>query len=210
LTLHRRFARTYPGPFDRPVLKGRYDDGEVGPDGRVSRLLHDDRLVKSSSTTSFRRISSSRTIRWTAESSARRGDLLRQSAASPRPRCRSHQEHGLPLATRSGITIAIHEIQVPREKKALLETGTRMSTRSSISTDGPHHRRRTLQGTVEIWSETTKKIETAIKDRMPEYGSEYMAVRTKGNITQIRQMAACAASWRPNGKVIELPSRFLP
>jgi DNA-directed RNA polymerase subunit beta' len=66
------------------------------------------------------------------------------------------------------------------------------------------------QETVSIWANTTSLIEKAIKDRMPEYGSlNYMASSgTKGNITQIRQMAGMRGLMTdPNGKVIELPIR---
>ncbi|MCK6565127.1 MAG: DNA-directed RNA polymerase subunit beta' [Dehalococcoidia bacterium] len=118
---------------------------------------------------------------------------------------------GFHFATRSGVTIAIHEIQVPREKEQLLEAADREvdnlveQYQMGLITDDERY-----QGTVEVWSETTKKIEKAIKDRMPEYGSlNYMASSgTKGNITQIRQMAGMRGLMAdPNGKVIELPIR---
>ena len=118
---------------------------------------------------------------------------------------------GFHYATRSGITIAIHEIQVPREKKELLRAADKEvdalvdQYQMGLITDDERY-----QGTVEIWSETTRQIEKAIKDRMPEYGSlNYMASSgTKGNITQIRQMAGMRGLMAdPNGKVIELPIR---
>jgi DNA-directed RNA polymerase subunit beta' len=66
------------------------------------------------------------------------------------------------------------------------------------------------QETVNIWADTTSQVEKAIKDRMPEYGSLYYMASsgTKGNITQIRQMAGMRGLMTdPNGKVIELPIR---
>ncbi|MGE4056699.1 MAG: DNA-directed RNA polymerase subunit beta', partial [Vicinamibacterales bacterium] len=118
---------------------------------------------------------------------------------------------GFHFATRSGITIAIHEIQVPKNKPALLAQADKEvdelteQFQMGLITDEERY-----EGTVKIWSDTTKKVEDAIKVRMPEYGSlNYMASSgTKGNITQIRQMAGMRGLMAdPNGKVIELPIR---
>jgi DNA-directed RNA polymerase subunit beta' len=118
---------------------------------------------------------------------------------------------GFHYATRSGITIAIHEIQVPRNKPELLSDADSKvddlfeQFEMGLITDDERY-----QGTVDIWSETTRKIENAIRERMPEYGSlNYMASSgTKGNITQIRQMAGMRGLMAdPNGRVIELPIR---
>ena len=118
---------------------------------------------------------------------------------------------GFHYATRSGITIAIHEIQVPKNKPQLLEAADKKvdelveQYQMGLITDDERY-----QGTVEIWADTTTQVEKAIKERMPEYGSlNYMASSgTKGNITQIRQMAGMRGLMAdPNGKVIELPIR---
>jgi len=118
---------------------------------------------------------------------------------------------GFHYATRSGITIAIHEIQVPRNKPQLLAEADRKvdalveQYQMGLITDDERY-----QGTVDIWADTTTQVEKAIKERMPEYGSlNYMASSgTKGNITQIRQMAGMRGLMAdPNGKVIELPIR---
>ncbi|MGI8925622.1 MAG: DNA-directed RNA polymerase subunit beta' [Tepidiformaceae bacterium] len=118
---------------------------------------------------------------------------------------------GFHFATRSGITIAIHEIQVPKEKPELLRQADSdvddltEQYQMGLITDDERY-----EGTVKVWSETTRKVEDAIKARMPEYGSlNYMASSgTKGNITQIRQMAGMRGLMAdPNGKVIELPIR---
>ena len=96
---------------------------------------------------------------------------------------------GFHYATRSGITIAIHEIQVPKNKPALLkEADAKVEELVEQFQMGLITEEERYEGTVKIWSETTKDIENAIKERMPEYGSlNYMASSgTKGNITQIR------------------------
>jgi DNA-directed RNA polymerase subunit beta' len=118
---------------------------------------------------------------------------------------------GFHYATRSGITIAIHEIQVPKEKPRLLkEADVKVNELAEQFQMGLITEDERYQGTVEIWSATTKEVENRIKERMSEYGSlNYMASSgTKGNITQIRQMAGMRGLMAdPNGKVIELPIR---
>jgi len=118
---------------------------------------------------------------------------------------------GFHYATRSGITIAIHEIQVPANKQSLLEEADQKvdqlteQYQMGLITDDERY-----QETVNIWADTTSQVEKAIKDRMPEYGSLYYMASsgTKGNITQIRQMAGMRGLMTdPNGKVIELPIR---
>ncbi|MEO9256578.1 MAG: DNA-directed RNA polymerase subunit beta', partial [Tepidiformaceae bacterium] len=118
---------------------------------------------------------------------------------------------GFRYATRSGITIAIHEIQVPKDKPRLLrEADVKVNELAEQFQMGLITEDERYQGTVEIWSATTKEVENRIKERMGEYGSlNYMASSgTKGNITQIRQMAGMRGLMAdPNGKVIELPIR---
>ncbi len=118
---------------------------------------------------------------------------------------------GFHYATRSGITIAMHEIQIPKEKPALLaEAETRMAELNDQYQIGLITEDERYQGTVEIWTDTTRKVENAIKDRLPEYGSlNYMASSgAKGNITQIRQMAGMRGLMAdPNGVIFELPIR---
>ncbi|MFN8618545.1 MAG: DNA-directed RNA polymerase subunit beta' [Dehalococcoidia bacterium] len=118
---------------------------------------------------------------------------------------------GFHYATRSGITIAIHEIQVPANKQKLLDEADQRvdelmeQYQMGLITDDERY-----QETVNIWADTTSQVEKAIKDRMPEYGSLYYMASsgTKGNITQIRQMAGMRGLMTdPNGKVIELPIR---
>jgi DNA-directed RNA polymerase subunit beta' len=118
---------------------------------------------------------------------------------------------GFHFATLSGVTIAIHEIQVPKSKPALLkEADAAVDDLVEQFEMGLITEEERYESTVKIWNDTTKEIESAIKERMPEYGSlNYMASSgTKGNITQIRQMAGMRGLMAdPNGRVIELPIR---
>ncbi len=118
---------------------------------------------------------------------------------------------GFHYATRSGVTIAIHEIQVPKNKPELLRLADIQIEQLTEQFEmGLITEEERYQSTVDIWSETTRQVENAIKERLPEYGSlNYMASSgTKGNITQIRQMAGMRGLMAdPNGKIIELPIR---
>ena len=118
---------------------------------------------------------------------------------------------GFHYATFSGITIAIHEIQVPPNKEELLQNADAQideldeQFQMGLMTDDERYEK-----TVDIWTETTEEIEKTISAHMPDYGSlNYMASSgTKGNITQIRQMAGMRGLMAdPNGRVLELPIR---
>ncbi len=118
---------------------------------------------------------------------------------------------GFHYATRSGVTIAIHEIQVPKNKGELLKAADiRVDELLEQFQMGLITEDERYQGTVDIWQDTTRQVEESIRERLPDYGSLfYMASSgTKGNITQIRQMAGMRGLMAdPNGKVIELPIR---
>ncbi|SVD01391.1 uncharacterized protein METZ01_LOCUS354245, partial [marine metagenome] len=116
---------------------------------------------------------------------------------------------GFHYATFSGITIAIHEIKVPDEKDELVREAEDVVSeydsqyQMGLITDDERY-----QHTVETWSAMTQKIEKVISDSMADYGSiNYMASSgTKGNITQIRQMAGLRGLMTdPSGRVIEQP-----
>ena len=116
---------------------------------------------------------------------------------------------GFHYATFSGITIAIHEIKVPDEKNELVRAAEDVVSeydsqyQMGLITDDERY-----QHTVETWSDMTQKIEKVISDSMADYGSiNYMASSgTKGNITQIRQMAGLRGLMTdPSGRVIEQP-----
>jgi DNA-directed RNA polymerase subunit beta' len=116
---------------------------------------------------------------------------------------------GFHYATRSGVTFAIHEIKVPATKQEILREAERRADELMEQYQmGFITEEERYQGTVEVWNEATAKIEETIKAHLKEYGSlNYMASSgTKGNITQIRQMAGMRGLMAdPNGKIIELP-----
>ena len=121
------------------------------------------------------------------------------------------KEVGFRFATQSGVTIAIHEIVVPHHKKELIaEADQLVADLEDQYQMGLITEEERYQGAVEVWSETTRRIENDIAESLSEYGSlNYMASSgTKGNITQIRQMAGMRGLMAdPHGQIIPEPIR---
>ena len=118
---------------------------------------------------------------------------------------------GFRYATKSGITIAMNDMETPECKARLLEEAEsrvleveRQFQRGLITEDERY------ASTVDIWSETTDKISDAIADSLDRYGSIYLMATSgaKGNIAQIRQMAGMRGLMTdPSGRIIDLPIR---
>ncbi|TAK36210.1 MAG: DNA-directed RNA polymerase subunit beta' [Chloroflexota bacterium] len=118
---------------------------------------------------------------------------------------------GFEYATKSGITIAISDIRVPKAKAKLLEDADRRIAeierqfRRGLITDDERR-----NSAVEIWTETSEAVATAVADSLDRYGPVYMMANSgaKGNISQIRQMAGMRGLMTdPTGTIIELPIR---
>lgn len=118
---------------------------------------------------------------------------------------------GFQYATKSGITIAINDIEVPESKTRVLEAADqkiaeieKQFRRGLITEDERYN------SAVAIWTQATDEITATIEQSLPHYGSIYlMAVSgAKGNIAQIRQMAGMRGLMTdPSGRIIDLPIR---
>ena len=118
---------------------------------------------------------------------------------------------GLRYATQSGSTISMNDVQAPEGKKELMEEVERKVTevdkqyqRGLITEDERYY------NTVELWSEATDKMSTAISESLNRYGSIFLMARSgaKGNIAQIRQMAGMRGLISdPSGRIIDFPIR---
>jgi DNA-directed RNA polymerase subunit beta' len=116
---------------------------------------------------------------------------------------------GFKYATRSGISVAMSDIAVPREKAKLLEAAEEKSNiienqfdRGLITEDERYN------GVVEVWMDTTDKVTEAISAGLDKSGSIYMMATSgaKGNISQIRQMAGMRGLMtNPAGRIIDFP-----
>ena len=119
---------------------------------------------------------------------------------------------GFRFATRSGITIAISDINVPEKKAEILDRTTAEADRVEVQfrrgliTDEERYNK-----VVELWTRATDEVTDAVKDLLsPIEGLGAMARSgaTKGGINPVRQLAGMRGLMAdPNGKIIELPIR---
>ncbi|MQY80682.1 MAG: DNA-directed RNA polymerase subunit beta', partial [Dehalococcoidia bacterium] len=121
----------------------------------------------------------------------------------------SIKQLGFRYATRSGITIAMNDIEVPESKAKMLEEA---EERIAII-DNQYNRGLITEGEqynsiVGVWMETMDRITSIISDTLDRYGGIYMMATSgaKGNISQITQMAGMRGLMTdPSGKIIDFP-----
>lgn len=122
------------------------------------------------------------------------------------------KDMGFKYATRSGITIAVSDIQVPDVKAEILDRTTR-----DVETSETQYRRGLITAEeqynkiVELWTRATDEVTDAVKSLLsPVHGLGAMAQSgaTKGGINPIRQLAGMRGLMAdPNGRIIPLPIR---
>jgi DNA-directed RNA polymerase subunit beta' len=116
---------------------------------------------------------------------------------------------GFVYASKSGITIAMNDIEVPANKPQMLaEAEAKVATVESQYRRGLITEDERYNGVVDIWNETTNIITNTIQNNLDRYGGVYMMATSgaKGNISQIRQMAGMRGLMTdPAGKIIEFP-----
>lgn len=122
------------------------------------------------------------------------------------------KDMGFKFATRSGITIAVSDIQVPDSKATILdrtsaeeERAEQQYRRGLITFEELYNKR------VELWTRATEDVTEAVKELLsPIEGLGAMARSgaTKGGINPIRQLAGMRGLMAdPNGRIIPLPIR---
>ncbi|MBF1326364.1 MAG: DNA-directed RNA polymerase subunit beta', partial [Megasphaera micronuciformis] len=109
----------------------------------------------------------------------------------------------------AGMSIAISDIQVPEEKKAILsETDsqvlkvTQMFMRGLITEDERYRK------TIALWEKATDDVTEAMMDNMDSFNSIFMMADSgaRGNKQQIRQVAGMRGLMAdPSGRIIDLP-----
>ncbi len=116
---------------------------------------------------------------------------------------------GFKYATKSGITIAMSDIEVPPGKPKLLEEADERTAiigsqylRGLITDDERY------SSVIEVWMETIDRLTNAVTESLDKNGSIYMMATSgaKGNISQIRQMVGMRGLMtNPAGKIIDFP-----
>ena len=116
---------------------------------------------------------------------------------------------GFDYATKSGISIAMDDIEEPPDKPRILKEAEEQVSLveeqfdHGLITDDEKYER-----IVQVWMEATDKITENISQTLDPYGSVYMMATSgaKGNISQIRQMAGMRGLMTdPSGRIIDFP-----
>ncbi|QDH20743.1 DNA-directed RNA polymerase subunit beta' [Saccharibacillus brassicae] len=116
---------------------------------------------------------------------------------------------GFTYSTRSGVTVAVSDVVVPPEKKALMEESdkkvaviTNQYRRGLITNEERYDR------VIEIWSHAKDQISDILMKSMDRYNSIMLMVDSKarGNKSQITQLGGMRGLMaNPSGRIIELP-----
>jgi DNA-directed RNA polymerase subunit beta' len=119
---------------------------------------------------------------------------------------------GFEYAMRSGVTMAIDDIHVPKEKAIILEdVNTRVAEverqyRRGLITDNERYIK-----TVELWTEATEDVTDAVARELDPHSALGIMVNSgasKGGMQPIRQLAGMRGLMAdPSGRIIDLPIR---
>ena len=119
------------------------------------------------------------------------------------------KEIGFYYATKSGITIAINDIQVSDQKRDILERATQKVAEQEdnfmmgLMTEDEKYER-----VISAWTDASDEMEKVVSQDLASYGGVGVmaASGTKGNIAQIKQMAGMRGLMSdPEGRIIERP-----
>ena len=128
---------------------------------------------------------------------------------------------GFYYASKSGVTIAINDVEVPREKIDILAAAEhRIDQLEEMYQDGLVTDDGRYDHAVKIWTDANDEIVSAVESNLDRFGGKagysvdnsgiglyiMAASGAKGNIAQIKQMAGMRGLMaNPHGKVIERP-----
>ncbi|HXZ30597.1 MAG TPA: DNA-directed RNA polymerase subunit beta', partial [Dehalococcoidia bacterium] len=116
---------------------------------------------------------------------------------------------GFEYATKSGISIAMNDIEEPPQRvKLLKESDEKVGVIEDQFNRGLITEDEKYESTVQVWMDATDKVTEDISHSLDPYGSVYMMATSgaKGNISQIRQMAGMRGLMTdPSGRIIDFP-----
>jgi DNA-directed RNA polymerase subunit beta' len=119
------------------------------------------------------------------------------------------KELGFDYATKSGLSIAMDDIEEPPDRVNILrEAEERVRVVEDQFANGLITEDEKYGSTVQIWMEATDRITENISQSLDPYGSVYVMATSgaKGNISQIRQMAGMRGLMTdPSGRIIDFP-----
>ena len=121
------------------------------------------------------------------------------------------KEMGFYYATKSGITIAINDIQVSERKQAILaEAGAKVAEHEDNFMMGMMTEDEKYERIIDTWTLASEEMEALVKEGLDSdsYGGVAVMAKSgaKGNISQIKQMAGMRGLMSdPEGHIIERP-----
>ncbi len=119
------------------------------------------------------------------------------------------KEIGFYYATKSGITIAINDIQVPGRKHGVLDAATRkVAEHEDNFMMGMMTEEEKYDRIIETWTQASDDMQTLVEEELSNFGGVAVMAMSgaKGNISQIKQMAGMRGLMSdPEGRIIERP-----
>ena len=116
---------------------------------------------------------------------------------------------GFRYASKSGITIAINDIEVSSEKEVIIGDAERdVATLEQQYMDGLITEDERYRNAVQIWTGASDDLSDVIEANLRNYGGIYLMATSgaKGNIAQIKQMAGMRGLMSdPKGRIIDRP-----
>ena len=131
------------------------------------------------------------------------------------------KDMGFHYASKSGVTIAINDVEVPTQKQEIIEEAeSKIAELDDMYMDGLVTEDDRYNQTIGIWTDANDNLTTAVENNLSRYGGTnrgsmnnagiglYMMATSgaKGNIAQIKQMAGMRGLMSdPHGRIIERP-----
>ena len=119
------------------------------------------------------------------------------------------KEIGFYYATKSGITIAINDIQVSERKQDILESaGQKVAEHEDNFMMGMMTEEEKYERIIDTWTQASDDMQRVVETEMSNYGGVAVMAKSgaKGNISQIKQMAGMRGLMSdPEGRIIERP-----
>ena len=119
------------------------------------------------------------------------------------------KEMGFYYATKSGITIAINDIQVSERKQDILESaGQKVAEHEDNFMMGMMTEEEKYERIIDAWTQASDDMQQVVESEMSHYGGVAVMAKSgaKGNISQIKQMAGMRGLMSdPEGRIIERP-----
>ncbi len=116
---------------------------------------------------------------------------------------------GFDYSTRSGLTMAVSDLEIPKEKPEIISRGDKSVARIKAQyMEGLMTEEERYQKVINVWTATNTELTSKLESSLDKHGAVHMMANSgaRGNMGQIRQMAGMRGLMSdPSGKIIELP-----